>query len=215
VTCTHAISGTVRSWDDSKVHGRVTVVNDKQKVRLVGKYAYWLFWCAAAVAVDYYVVYSFITAGLPPSFGPEFPIQGSYPNIPPSVPITWLAVIGFFLATTYIWLAFARRGWILKKLFLILIVVWLVFSFSRIYYEDGNEPGVLYNDYPAFGHQLSKNEALYFTVGILTTAGTGDLSPKTDSARTAVTVQMTLDVLVLVIGVAGVVRESRLTADRS
>ena len=54
-------------------------------------------------------------------------------------------------------------------------MVWLVFSFSLIYYKEGNEldKNVAF---PAFGHALSKNEALYFTVGILTTAGTGNLS---------------------------------------
>jgi hypothetical protein len=58
----------------------------------------------------------------------------------------------------------------------------------------------------AFGHHLSKNEALYFTVGTLTTAGTGNLSAQSHSARTTAIYQMTIDVLVLIIGIAGLVR---------
>jgi hypothetical protein len=133
-------------------------------------------------------------------------VLGPNPDIPPSVPIALLAGTGVILAASFLWVAFSYRRWILKAFILLCVTIWLVCTFSLIYYYDGNEQTLNYADYPAFGHALSKNEALYFTVGILTTAGTGDLSPKTDAARTAVTVQMTLDVLVLVIGIAGVVR---------
>jgi ion channel len=182
------------------------------KISWLNKYSNWLFWCAFGVLLDGYVVYRFITASPPFLPGSVLPIQ-VFPDIPPSFPLAPLVVVGVVLALIYIWVAFARRSWILKAFHLILVVVWLVFSFSLIYYEDGNEQDPAYLDYPAFGHQLSQNEAVYFTVGILTTAGTGDLSPQTDAARTAVTFQMSLDVVVLVIGIAGVVRESRRLCD--
>jgi hypothetical protein len=168
-----------------------------------------IFWCVLGAIVDCLVVYKFIAARPPASFGPQLPIQRNYPDIPPSVSISLVIVGGILLAVAYICVAFAYNGWILKAFVFVLVVVWLVFTFSWIYDEDGNEPGLQPSEYPAFGSQLSKNEALYFTVGILTTAGAGDLSPKTDSARAAVIVQMSLGVIVLVSGVAGVVREPR------
>ena len=52
--------------------------------------------------------------------------------------------------------------------------------------------------YPdALGGQLTRTEALYFTVTVLSTVGFGDITPKTDVARIIVTIQMVLDLLVL------------------
>ncbi len=49
----------------------------------------------------------------------------------------------------------------------------------------------------ALGGQLTRTEALYFTVTVLSTVGFGDIVPKTDVARVIVTIQMVLDFLVL------------------
>ena len=52
--------------------------------------------------------------------------------------------------------------------------------------------------YPdALGGRLTRTEALYFTVTVLSTVGFGDITPKTDVARIIVTIQMVLDLLVL------------------
>jgi hypothetical protein len=49
----------------------------------------------------------------------------------------------------------------------------------------------------AFGGELSRTQALYFTVTVLSTVGFGDITPKTDAARVITMIQMVLD-LVLV-----------------
>ena len=53
----------------------------------------------------------------------------------------------------------------------------------------------------AFGGELSRTEALYFTVTVLSTVGFGDIAPKTDAARVITMIQMLLD-LVLVAALA-------------
>lgn len=53
----------------------------------------------------------------------------------------------------------------------------------------------------AFGGELSRTKALYFTVTVLSTVGFGDISPKTDPARVITMIQMLLD-LVLVGAIA-------------
>jgi voltage-gated potassium channel len=52
-------------------------------------------------------------------------------------------------------------------------------------------------DPAAFGGELSRTEALYFSITMLSTVGFGDITPKTDPARTVIMIQMVAD-LVLV-----------------
>ena len=52
----------------------------------------------------------------------------------------------------------------------------------------------------AFNEPLSKLDSLYFTVTTFTTTGFGDVAPRSDAMRTAVTVQMLADLAVLGIG---------------
>ncbi len=49
----------------------------------------------------------------------------------------------------------------------------------------------------ALGGTLTRTQALYFTVTVLSTVGFGDITAKTDVARIIVTIQMMLDLLVL------------------
>ena len=49
----------------------------------------------------------------------------------------------------------------------------------------------------ALGGSLTRTEALYFTVTVLSTVGFGDITPRTDVTRLIVTIQMVLDFLVL------------------
>jgi hypothetical protein len=51
----------------------------------------------------------------------------------------------------------------------------------------------------AFGSQLSRTSALYFTVTVFSTVGFGDITPKTDPARIVAMVQMLADLAVLAI----------------
>jgi voltage-gated potassium channel len=54
-----------------------------------------------------------------------------------------------------------------------------------------------WSDPAALGGALTRTEALYFTVTVLSTVGFGDITPKTDVARLIVIIQMVLDFLVL------------------
>ena len=50
-------------------------------------------------------------------------------------------------------------------------------------------------------HQLTRTDALYFTVTIFSTVGFGDITAASQGARLVVTVQMVLDLLVLGLGI--------------
>jgi Ion channel len=50
-------------------------------------------------------------------------------------------------------------------------------------------------------HQLTRTDALYFTVTIFSTVGFGDITPTSQGARLVVTAQMILDLLVLGLGI--------------
>ena len=50
-------------------------------------------------------------------------------------------------------------------------------------------------------HQLTRTDALYFTVTIFSTVGFGDITAASQSARLVVTAQMILDLLVLGLGI--------------
>lgn len=50
-------------------------------------------------------------------------------------------------------------------------------------------------------HQLTRTDALYFTVTVFSTVGFGDITPASQSARLVVTAQMILDLVVLGLGI--------------
>lgn len=49
----------------------------------------------------------------------------------------------------------------------------------------------------AFSEELSRTDAVYFSVTVFATVGFGDISPVSDAARVVVTIQMIADLLVL------------------
>jgi len=53
----------------------------------------------------------------------------------------------------------------------------------------------------SFGTDLTRTDAMYFTVTVFTTVGFGDISAKTEAARLVVTGQMIADLLVLGVGI--------------
>lgn len=61
----------------------------------------------------------------------------------------------------------------------------------------------------ALGRSLTRTEALYFTVTVLSTVGFGDITPKTDVARIIVIIQMVLDFLVLGVVVRLIIDSAR------
>lgn len=71
------------------------------------------------------------------------------------------------------------------------------------------------SDPSSFSEPLTKSGALYFTITVLSTVGFGDITPVTDPARLAVSVQMICDLVVigilvkLIVGVAKSARAQR------
>ena len=66
-----------------------------------------------------------------------------------------------------------------------------------------------------FSEPLDHTEALYFTITVLSTVGFGDITPKTDFARIAVSIQMLLDLVLLGTLVRLLVRAARTGLDRT
>jgi hypothetical protein len=64
-----------------------------------------------------------------------------------------------------------------------------------------------------FGQSLTHLDATYFTVGTLTTTGTGTISPQSQSARLLVTVQYAVDLVFLAVVLS--VFAGRLAAERN
>lgn len=56
-------------------------------------------------------------------------------------------------------------------------------------------------DPATFGHRMTRTEALYLTVTILSTVGFGDITPKTDLGRIVVMTQMVTGVAMLAVGI--------------
>lgn len=70
-----------------------------------------------------------------------------------------------------------------------IILPLFIFIFASIYVA------MALADPATFGGELSRTEALYFTVTVLSTVGFGDISPKTDPARVVTVIQMLLDLV--------------------
>jgi voltage-gated potassium channel len=67
----------------------------------------------------------------------------------------------------------------------------LIATYSTVYYNTADEGN--------WSRGLSHVDALLLTMGTLTTAGTGDIQPRSELARGLLTIQMTLDVVVVTI----------------
>lgn len=80
----------------------------------------------------------------------------------------------------------------------------LIAIFSILYWNYGSIPN--------FSSNLSHLDAIYFAVGTLTTAGTGSISAESEIARGIQTIQMVLDLALIVFAVAVVL--TALTSSR-
>ena len=61
---------------------------------------------------------------------------------------------------------------------------------------------------------LSRSDALYFTITVLSTVGFGDITPTTDSARLVVSAQMILDLVLLGLGIRVIARAVEVGKER-
>jgi voltage-gated potassium channel len=79
---------------------------------------------------------------------------------------------------------------------LVFLVLYVIVLFAWTYWDIGT--------FTNFGQPLTHIDALYVSVGTLSTAGTGSISAMSKLARGIQSAQMTID-MVLVVFVAGVV----------
>ena len=91
-----------------------------------------------------------------------------------------------------------RFGWLLAA-FLIFSFSLVLSNFAQLYWHLGTAGN--FTTKIAF----SKLDAIYFSLGIISTAGTGDISPTSQLARGVVTAQMAVDLLLILVAAALVV----------
>jgi voltage-gated potassium channel len=72
-----------------------------------------------------------------------------------------------------------------------IIIPFILLSFSTVYYVMAHEVEA------SFGTHLSRLDALYFTVTTFATVGFGDIAAKSEAARTVVTLQMVIDLILI------------------
>ena len=89
------------------------------------------------------------------------------------------------------------------------VAVVLIVVFAGSYLALSN------NNRAAFSERLNHTDSLYFTVTTLATVGYGDIAPRSDTARVAAMVQMTVNVIVLGAGVRLIVHTARYRLDGS
>jgi voltage-gated potassium channel len=70
------------------------------------------------------------------------------------------------------------------------------------------------SDAAAYSEAITRMDALYFSITILSTVGFGDITPVSQTARIAVSIQMLVNVLVLGVGVRILVGAVRLGRER-
>jgi hypothetical protein len=115
------------------------------------------------------------------------------------VPLTLTVGLVILLAVTawqLRWIVRAKYPAVRAVVALASTVPLFVLLFASVYF-------VMAQASPAnFGaHQLTRTDALYFTVTVFSTVGFGDITPISQSARLVVTAQMILDLLVLGLGI--------------
>lgn len=121
--------------------------------------------------------------------------RGSFTGIRTIIPFA-VAIVGL----TYVLISVTRFGSIMDIVAdIITSLSVLVATFSTLYWNYG----LLSN----FTEQLTRLDAIYFTIGTLTTAGTGTISAVSQTARTLQGLQMVLDLGLIVFAVALAIAE--------
>jgi hypothetical protein len=132
----------------------------------------------------------------------------------PHSPVWWRLLIGsvlFVVVLSHELTSILRHEQPMRRAIIALAVLIPLFiiTFAWLYLTMSR------SDPAHFGSELSRVEALYFTVTVLSTVGFGDIHPQTDPARLATSVQMVADLILLavvvrlIIGVASRETERR------
>ena len=130
--------------------------------------------------------------------------------------VTVLLVLYYVLPFTGAFDSRAAFGLLAGLLFFLILVVWEVRSITRATYPVIRAVETLATLVPlflllfatyycivsdnspsSFSSQLTRTDALYFTVTVFATVGFGDVTAQSQATRVAVTVQMVSDLLVL------------------
>lgn len=120
----------------------------------------------------------------------------------PIAPAVLLACVPPMVVTIYAMVAvLALRDRLWTVIVIVIAGLDIMITFAKLYYDAGTTEH--------FTESLSHVGALFFALGMLTTAGTGTISPVSDAARIIVGIQMVLDLLYF--GVAFVIAVSRFT----
>jgi voltage-gated potassium channel len=104
------------------------------------------------------------------------------------------------LRSDYPWLRAA------EALALALAVLIIVFAFTYLSLSRSNQA--------SFSEQLDHVGAMYFTVTVLSTVGFGDIAAKTDLARITVTLQILMDIALVVVIARAIVFAARVRLRR-
>src|SRR5207249_3013904 len=101
-----------------------------------------------------------------------------------------------------------------KILYFLAVGVAFVGTFASLYFYAARRDAACLVDSakPGSKRVVDQSDAVYFTVGTLTTAGTGSLTPKSHFCRKVVSFQMVFGIGLLGLGLAGLtapVRERR------
>ena len=88
------------------------------------------------------------------------------------------------------------------------VVPFFVILFASVYYVMSKQNPA------AFSSRLTRTDALYFTMTVLSTVGFGDLVPVTESARVLVMIQMLGDLILIGAGVRALTSAARLGVER-
>jgi hypothetical protein len=130
------------------------------------------------------------------------------------------SLIGAALVVGAVVFIFARRDWIGVGAFL-LAAIYVVAAFGDLYATAGTDKTFHKNgktsnlpfipargtkiSYDCFGgtKPISETDAIYVTLGVLTTAGSGSLSPQSGTCRQIASAQMVLDLGLIGFGIAG------------
>jgi voltage-gated potassium channel len=91
---------------------------------------------------------------------------------------------------------------------LFVAVPFYVLTFAATYFLIAGSDG------GNFGASLSRTDALYFTVTVLSTVGFGDITPKSEMARVVVTVQMLANLILIGVGLRVLLGAARLGRQR-
>jgi hypothetical protein len=104
-----------------------------------------------------------------------------------------IVVVGFGVVLVHEVSAIARHGRPMHRavIALAVLVPLFVVMFAALYLITSR------SNPAAFDTSMSRTQALYFTVVVLSTVGFGDITPRTDPARLLTTIQIVCDLLLI------------------